>query len=172
MKSLRKRISLILAVMMFVSCACAFPTFAAEDDTSHNVTFNGQPLAWVICDEDGNVIESYDPSLKYMEEPIIELKNGQYFFAYNNRGFDFVKDTTIYVAVTWNETASYSIGYDIGDVGYSRTTFFETGKHPTAATFTTFDTPVSDDYIIWTKNTSTKTKILERFYISTEGFNE
>lgn len=167
---MKKAISLVLILVMCLTLC--IPAFATEKrvETTNGFTFNGEEMAWILCDTEGNMVDSYDPLSRDIHEPNVQIPNGYTMFFYNsttNKAYQFLKDTHVSVVASWSTQSSFIIGYDVGQTGTGSTSIFDTGSQPTSMAVTGFDVPKTAGYIFWVTNMSSDTKTLTRVEVTT-----
>lgn len=146
----------------------------ADEQNSGIYTFNGQELAWVIVDTDGEIIDSYDPAdssvRSVTQKPYITLANGQKAYFYNSDNyysvFTFVANQHVQLAAFWSSATSFASGYCLEYAGNGTTTIFESGSIPMPVDIYSFDAPRTGSYVFWVMNTSVDAKVLETFMVT------
>lgn len=161
MKKHFKLTSLLLVVALLISCLC-IPVSAASPESSY--TFGGADMSWVLCDEDGNIVQQSNPVSRVTYDTDVDIPNGYTLFFYANSNRDFFslyKDTTIEFMVKWSSAAVFLMGYDKVSVGNGTVQVYAATNSERTHT-ESITIPDTTRYVFWVTNMSTDTKTLTK----------
>ena len=124
-----KYFSLVLSIAIAISCICVPCALAADnnsDESESGFLFNGKPMNWILCDENGNIVRTSYERKTYNTA----IPNGHTLFFYTDDGssFNFIQYTAVSFKVTWASNAQYIMGYDVGRTGSGTVACYQTAN--------------------------------------------